>query len=201
MKKMTRILSLLLAVTLLLSVTALAADTAPTIEKKDKGATVEFNDGNQSLNVTYKNEAIQQGGQYLILVVKCDKDGTATISENTILYINQLPADVAGTVSFEGDEYKVYPSSIQNSVIMLAGTGLDEPVPLATISVPYTLGDLDEDGKILATDGVAMSKHLAGIEILQGNSYLAGDIDRDGKITAVDGVMLRQYLAGIITEF
>ena len=62
----------------------------------------------------------------------------------------------------------------------------------------YTVGDVNQDGKITATDLLLVKRHLvAGKKqewILTGNKFNAGDINSDGKITATDLLLLKRLV-------
>ncbi len=194
MKKALRCLLLSAVMALALGAAALAAETDPTVENVASGATVSFQTGNEKLTVSYTDKDLA-GSQCIILMVK----GTAedyTITDTSILYIDQTAADANGTVTFDN----VYPTSVQNSVILLGGPS-SGPVVLAEIKVPYMLGDTSMDGTIAAYDAVLLNKHLAGIELLTGNGASAADVNKDGSVTSLDAVKMNQFLAGIIKEF
>ena len=199
MKKAFKCLLLSVVMALALGAAALAADTDPTVENVASGATVAFQTGNEKLTVSYTDKNLA-GSQCIILMVK----GTAedyTITDTSILYIDQAAADANGTVTFNNEnDNSVYPTSGQNSVILLGGPSTG-PVVLAKIKVPYMLGDTSMDGTIAAYDAVLLNKHLAGIELLTGNGALAADVNKDGSVTSLDAVKMNQFLAGIIKEF
>ena len=165
MKKALRCLLLSVVMALALGAAALAAETDPTVTAKN-GASVAFQTGSfEKLTASY-TDANLAGSQCIILMVK----GTAEdymITDTSILYIDQTAADANGTVTFDN----VYPTSVQNSVILLGGPSTG-PVVLAEITVPYMLGDTSMDGTIAAYDAVLLNKHLAGIELLTGNGAL-----------------------------
>ena len=203
MKK--KVLSLLLAVVMLLAlaiVPASAAGSEPTItalsQSQLTGVSVTFaGEAKDQLTVAFTGAA---NTHYSILMVRANlkEDGALadsdpyTIGVDTILYIDQQ-SDAAGAVSCT-----VYPSSITNSVILVGGEGLDKPVALATVKVPYKVGDLTDDGNVNIDDLLTMRQHLAGNITLEGNGLLAADLTKDGNVNIDDLLTMRQYLAGNI---
>ena len=203
MKKLMKILAMVLAMSLLLSLTAFAAGDKPVIDPTPGPVT--FTDETCTvMNVSFTNAAIQSGKDYMIWVIAATKDGDDTVyipTQSSILYIGQGTAS-GTTFTFNG----VYPKEISNCAVMISGPGIeaidtqdgsrDGLYTLATVTVPYKLGDIDSDGDITAADAVMLNKHLAGGDQLEGTARLAGDIDKDGEITAADAVRLNKYLAG-----
>ena len=136
MKKITRALSMLLAVMLLLGATAFAAggDSNPTVAayNGEAGVTAKFDNTYSMLDVTYENAKIAKDGQYMIFVVTKNEGGQYIPGKDTIIYINQEQASAEDTISFS----KVYPKTVTNSAIMISGTGFDAPKVIAEITVP-----------------------------------------------------------------
>ena len=137
MKKFIRVCMLLAALSAMLCVSALAADATITnkVAANSNSSSV-VTEGNAAgkFNVSYDRAA--KGGEHLILMVAADLDAVEkdvttgyTITDTSILYINQATASAAGQVDFE-----VYPSAVKDSVILLTGAAA-QPIVLATIDV------------------------------------------------------------------
>jgi hypothetical protein len=207
MKPKFRAAALLLAATMALgSTTALAADKKENTIYSLNGATVTFAESStEKMTVTYGN-GLTDGTQYLILMVKgtpnenttVTDNGTLnttdvsyTINENTILFIDQVTA-TDGKI-----EFTVYPSSMQDSVILITST--DGTMIAAIVDAAVVLGDLNNDGKINSTDAVLFNKYLAKIDNLDATAMSAADINGDNKVNSADVVILNRYLAKLIT--
>jgi hypothetical protein len=205
MKPKLRAAAIFLAAALTLScTTALAASDETTIASAT-GATAKFTTTAQDqMTVSYTDNSITSGSNYLLLVVKCSGvdsvvsgntiTGTPTyqISESNILYIDQATAsDHAVTFT------NVYPSSIQDSVILIAGAD-GGPIIAAIVDAKYILGDVTGDGVVTSADAIALARHLARLDSLDGSALLAADLDHNGSVTSADIVKLARYLAKII---
>ena len=57
-------------------------------------------------------------------------------------------------------------------------------------------GDVNGDGKILATDYVKIKNHIMGTSSLTGAYKLSADVNHDGKIFATDYVFVKNYIMG-----
>ena len=189
MKKALRCLLLSAVMALALGAAALAAETDPTVENVASGATVSFQTGNEKLTVSYTDKDLA-GSQCIILMVK----GTAedyTITDTSILYIDQTAADANGTVTFDN----VYPTSVQNSVILLGGPSTG-PVVLAEIKVPYKLGDVDNSGGDADIgDATLLLRYIAALEKADALNLAAADVDQNGKVDIGDATKLLRVLA------
>lgn len=66
------------------------------------------------------------------------------------------------------------------------------------INSEYQLGDVNEDGKITATDLLLLKRHLVAGEkqewILTEDKFKAGDMNEDGKITATDLILMKRLV-------
>lgn len=63
------------------------------------------------------------------------------------------------------------------------------------------LGDVNLDGIINAADALAVLKHAASLETLEGDSAANADVDSNGIIDASDALGILKYAAGLIKEF
>lgn len=137
------------------------------------------------------------GSQYLLLMVS----GDGAPGSDNIVYIDQQAADANGTVAFTA-----YPQALGKGsyrIFLLGGDQTLNSGPAASFQayVPYTLGDVDNNGKIQAVDALAVLRHVAKIETLDDTASLAADVDCDGKVKAVDALAILRYVAKIIDHF
>ena len=137
------------------------------------------------------------GSQYLLLMVS----GDGAPGADNIVYIDQQAADANGTVAFTA-----YPQALGKGsyrIFLLGGDQTLNSGPAASFQayVPYTLGDVDNNGKIQAVDALAVLRHVAKIETLDDTASLAADVDCDGKVKAVDALASLRYVAKIIDHF
>lgn len=137
------------------------------------------------------------GSQYLLLMVS----GDGAPGADNIVYVDQQAADANGTVAFTA-----YPQALGKGsyrIFLLGGEQTLNSGPAASFQayVPYTLGDVDNNGKIQAVDALAVLRHVAKIETLDDTASLAADVDCDGKVKAVDALAILRYVAKIIDHF
>lgn len=138
------------------------------------------------------------GSQYLLLMVS----GDGAPGADNIVYIDQQAADANGTVAFTA-----YPQALGKGSYRIFLLGGDQTLSSGGLAVsfqayvPYTLGDVDNNGKIQAVDALAVLRHVAKIETLDDTASLAADVDCDGKVKAVDALAILRYVAKIIDHF
>lgn len=204
MRKCLRWITLVLAVTVGLSVTALAEGETnrPTITVMDNftGSTVNYAEGSgDKIDVSVTSSSITPDNQYLIVMVEGWSQNEPVITEDSILYINQMAAgtnDNQGTLTFD-----VYPSAIKNSTIFIAGTFSDNktgPVALAVVKSALIFGDVNGDGVVNAGDASLILQHsvkLAGEEKGDFSNDVA-DVNKSGKVSSADASIILQYVAG-----
>ena len=138
------------------------------------------------------------GSQYLLLMVS----GDGAPGADNIVYIDQQAADANGTVAFTA-----YPQALDKGSYRIFLLGGEQTLSSGGLAVsfqayvPYTLGDVDNNGKIQAVDALAVLRHVAKIETLDDTASLAADVDCDGKVKAVDALAILRYVAKIIDLF
>ena len=65
----------------------------------------------------------------------------------------------------------------------------------------YVLGDVDQDGKINASDALYVLQHSVDKITLTGDQFSAGDVVKDGKLNSSDALKILQYSVGSISKF
>ena len=146
-------------------------------------------------------------GEYLVILVKGDGLPTAA---DPICYINQT-APSSGTVSFD-----VYPNltgvsgkmtlyitssaqgfTMKTVTLGYAQSGTDE-------KAPYVLGDVNDDGSIDPQDALAVLRHFAKLESLEGGKLMAANVHKDAaenQIDPQDALDILRYFAKLISSF
>lgn len=213
MKKTVRIFALALTLALLLSAvpTALAAVTPKAkfeVVDKTEGITTCDIDELGVATLTYENENIVQGEDYAVLVValnpgfesKYDYTISKDNEDGTLIYIGQInSAPKAGEITFE----MVYPIDLKDSVILITGEGLDPTEPVvARIKLNYTLGDVNNDGKITGGDAMLIARYVIG-ELPENVTFIeeAAKVSKDDRITGGDAMLIARWVIGDITIF
>lgn len=158
--------------------------------------------GNSYTGTVYENAAKltltftgQAGKQYMVFLL----EGKEVPTEDSIQYINQ--ADGTVTVTFE-----IYPKDLKAEGeyhLYVSGTDLDY-TEVATFSVTkswekatYTLGDVNQDGKVDSIDALRILQVNVGLYELTETERLAADMNRDGEIDSIDALLILQKNAGI----
>lgn len=201
MRKSMKVLAMVMAMTLVLSLTAFAAGAKPTIDPTPGPVT--FTDETCSImNVSFTNDAIQDGKEYMVWVIAATKVEGETVyipTEDSILYIGQDAAS-GNTFTFNG----VYPKTIQNGAVMISGTGImeidtadgskDGLYTLATITIPYVLGDVNDSGEVDINDLTRLARYMVDstVEV----NLQAADVTSNGEVDINDLTRLARYMVG-----
>ena len=200
--------ALLLAALLLvsLSMTALAADPpaygAYNI-KAESGYTLMPDgaaDGGFYANAsafTLSCPAGTSGEQTLVLLLAGD---SRVPTADNLQYIDQQAGE--GSISFTlkpkeltaGTSYSVYLSTTSKAVTKVASFQYGE-------KPAYTLGDVNNDGKINSTDALLVLQYAVNTVSLDSAQQMAADVNRDGKINSTDALLILQYAVNIIKTF
>lgn len=145
-----------------------------------------------------EKDGLTEGTQYLLLVVK----GAEAPSEKNIVYINQQVADSNGKVNFNA-----YPSSLtkDNYRVYVVGQGssysLENPTASFRYYQPYTLGDVNDDTRILSNDALFALQMSVGLGTWTETQRLAADVNLDGKVLSNDALFILQKSVGLPTVF
>lgn len=137
------------------------------------------------------------GSQYLLLMVS----GAGAPGADNIVYIDQQAADANGTVAFTA-----YPQALGKGsyrIFLLGGDQTLNSGPAASFQayVPYTLGDVNDDTYINASDALQVLKFAAKLETPTETQALAANVNRDGYINASDALMILKYAAKLISDW
>lgn len=198
MKKCLRTAALVLALALLLCTTAFAVDALETV-----GNTVTFvTEGDTAykvMNVSFQNDAIQDGKDYMIWVIAGKDDGTGNRiyvpTASSILYIGQDKA-VGNTFTFEG----VYPREIVDGTVVISGPGMADIDPdgdgLYTLATIRKAGDVDLSGAVDVGDVTKILQYLLTPPDYSGVLGSVSDVDGSGAVDVGDLTKLLQYLVG-----
>ena len=210
MKKLLRTLLLAAALTALLCVSALAADSAVSnvtgnilTPKTAAGGTITEKDGKYENAAKFDVNATGTAtSQYLLLVLRDQNVPT----EQNIVYINQAAAGEDGKLAFTGSD-AAYPMTMTSGTYYVYLVGADKPftanAPAAsfTYEAGYTLGDVSGDGDITTTDALMVLQSIVNNIKLTETQKLAADVSKSDGITTTDALMILQYIVRNITEF
>lgn len=222
MKRLLRSLLLGAILSALLCVGALAADGEPvkggiynitgsvTLTPKDASGSSIPAGTDTSISGDYyanavkfdmKAENLTENQQYLLLVLKGGADGSApgVPTADNIAYIDQAAAQ-NGSVSFAA-----YPKELTKGTyhVYLVGGGTafaQSQVASFEYDQKYTLGDVNEDGKIDIRDVAEVLNHVVKNKSLTGNTFLAADVEKDGEIDIRDAAKILNYIVKNISS-
>ncbi len=218
MKKRSRLLLAGVVLAAALSIGALAADepvkggiynisgTGATLtpQTESQGTITPTTDGDKTgyyanaVRMGVEATGLESGKQYLLLVLS----GTGAPTEGNIAYIDQAAAGADGKVSFNA-----YPSALTSGttyrVYIVGGGRAFSAGPAATFQVDqkYTLGDVDNNGKIDSADALLVLQHAVDQITLTETQQLAANVVKDANIDSADALKILQYAVDLITSF
>ena len=217
MKRLMRSLLLAAALTVVLCVSALAADSpkggiydiqgsgAALTPKSESGAVIEPGSGGEITSGYYADavkfdvtaNSLVNDQQYLLLVIK----GEGVPTAENIAYIDQAAAQ-NGSVSFTA-----YPKELTKGTyhVYLVGAGktfAESKVATFQCDQRYTLGDVNGDTRITVTDALFALQISAGVgESWTDIQKMAADVNKDSNVTVTDALFILQYSAGLRNSF
>lgn len=220
MKKLSAVLAIIVALTLLTpAALASGAQTTPVVYNLSvvSGYSVSFKtaDGaaaaaatgivGGSTGTVYKNAAKLElsftgnaGEQYAVFLLKDSEVPT----QGSIKYIDQTEgSNVKFTVYpydlSETGSYGLYVSSTSTGYAKVATFGVTDNWEEA----PYTLGDVNMDGKIDVIDASVILRYAANLDTLTDTQKAAADVNRDNTIDVIDASAVLRYAANLIDSF
>lgn len=220
MKKLSAVLAIVLALTLLTpAALASGAQTTPVVYglSVESGYSVSFKtaDGaaagtatgtvGTSTGTVYKDAAKLElsftgnaGEQYAVFLLK----GSEVPTQGSIKYIDQTEGTSVKFMVYPYDlsetgEYKLYVSSTSTGYAKVATFGVTDNWEEA----PYTLGDVNMDGKINVSDALLILQDIVGTVDLNEQQQQAANVDKsNASINVNDALKLLNYIVGNITE-
>lgn len=220
MKKLLRTLLLAAALTALLCVGALAADSTVSITgqngatltpKTAADAPITANaDGKYENAVKFDvNATGTKGSQYLLLVLRDQKVPT----EKNIVYINQAAAGEDGNLAFTGSDaaYPMTMTSGSTYYVYLVGDGKSFDATKAdasfTYDAGYELGNVltgEGEENININDAMEVIYHIVGRRTLSETQQMAANVVRgenEEGININDAMQIIYYIVGKIDKF
>lgn len=138
------------------------------------------------------------GSQYLLLMVS----GDGAPGADNIVYIDQQAADANGTVAFTA-----YPQALDKGSYRIFLLGGEQTLSSGGLAVsfqayvPYTLGNVNDDGTIDSEDSLWALRYLVKLDTPTDQQRLAADVNRDGTVDSEDALLILRYFVKQITSF
>ena len=134
----------------------------------------------------------------ILRVLKINNDGT-------YIYGYEINTDVAKIIKSITDKEKLATVTYTNKDNKTKTSGIiasGDKIKIKTNreEKTYTLiiyGDVNGDGKIAATDYVAIKNHIMDIKKLTDFEKLCADVNRDGKVAATDYVAIKNHIMDV----
>lgn len=178
------------------ALTPLKADGSPADRYSGQfdGSVSTVYEGAEKFKLSFSGSA----DQYVVFLLK---DGSVP-TESNIAYIDQ-------TGSVTTIEFTLFPYQLEsgNYNVYLSGTNFaytcvaSFKVTNSWEEAPYTLGDVDQDGRITAYDASLILQSISEITVLTPSQEEAADTDHNGTVTAFDASRIIQYVSEIISGF
>ena len=141
---------------------------------------------------------LKAGSQYLLLMVS----GDGAPGADNIVYIDQQAADANGTVAFTA-----YPQALDKGSYRIFLLGGEQTLSSGGLAVsfqayvPYTLGDVNDDGTIDSADALLVLKHSVHLLDLDAVQQLAANVNKDNTIDSSDALLILRYSVHLIDKF
>ncbi|MCI2431407.1 CSLREA domain-containing protein, partial [Candidatus Acetothermia bacterium] len=122
--------------------------------------------------------------------IDCGADCSEIYPFNTVVTLTATPSGGSTFAGWSGDA-----DCSDGSVTMNA----DKSCTATFNLVPYTLGDVNDDGKINTLDARMAQQHADGVITLTGNQFLAADVDTDSDVDSADATAIAKKGIGLPT--
>lgn len=128
--------------------------------------------------------------------------GDGAPGADNIVYIDQQAADANGTVAFTA-----YPQALDKGSYRIFLLGGEQTLSSGGLAVsfqayvPYTLGDVNDDGTIDSEDSLWALRYLVKLDTPTDQQRLAADVNRDGTVDSEDALLILRYFVKQITSF
>lgn len=114
--------------------------------------------------------------------------GSGTIFTMNFNVAEDVELDTTIPITIEIVQFTNYPNG-----------GEETPIPYYTVSgaveIPsFTIGDINNDGIINASDAIMIMRHALGSSVLTGTALLAADINGDGAVNATDAILIMRMV-------
>ncbi|OQB14373.1 MAG: Endoglucanase E precursor [Firmicutes bacterium ADurb.Bin193] len=204
-KKSSKFLALALCLTMLvLAVPVIGFAGGDPITITDGTVTDNADNTLKTVTVTYSTTD-EVGDEVTILATFEGFDvqiGEGGVLEN-VAYISQ--EEKSDTITFVIDK-AAFVAAGEKLYVKMGGIGVSTPAEYVIGSgtePEVTLGDVNGDGAVNATDAGLVLQYFVGTitEFSSPNGLAAADINNDGVINATDAGLILQYFVGTITEF
>lgn len=147
-------------------------------------------DGDYSLVLLLKEGAAQADGT----------EGIPTPTENNLQYIDQQ------NIAARKATFTLFPKSLERGVYnVYVSTNSKDLKKVASLEYgtepEYTLGDVNEDGKVSSIDAQWALQAAVEKRTLSTSQVKAADVNHDGRLSAKDAQKILQYAVKKITSF
>jgi CSLREA domain-containing protein len=122
--------------------------------------------------------------------IDCGADCSEIYPFNTVVTLTATPSGGSTFAGWSGDS-----DCSDGEVTMTA----DKSCTATFNLVPYTLGDVNDDGKINTLDARMAQQHADGVITLTGNQFLAADVDTDSDVDSADATAIAKKGIGLPT--
>ncbi len=106
-----------------------------------------------------------------------------------------LSSDTIYVAYFEG-----YDAGTDTYTTNLYGTVTEGTATVVIPEPEYTLGDVNEDGKVNFDDAVLILQYVVSLKSESDLTLQAGDVNGDDKVNSDDAVLILKYVVGLVDE-